>query len=162
MARHAQDREDLLRDATALVPRIMIRLDIHGAKCDVFAGFRKGSAISLYFGSDPVYHFNNHGELRRAFVGGMIQKAQQRKVFEWQQSRSEAKVTVRSRSLTSAEQQTFGDQLFERVAQLRDAIRTSQFVTIGQFPDDGDAIVQLARWLGDFKEFKVAREANVS
>jgi hypothetical protein len=161
MARHAQDREDLLRDATALVPRVMLRLAIHGISCDVFAGFRKGSALSVYFDSDPVYHFNNGGELRRAFVGRLILKAEMGKLFVWNQERTDLELTMRSRPLTTAEQQELGAQLIERISQLRDAIQTEQFELIGQTPADIDATGQLQAWLGEFPEFKVAREADV-
>lgn len=162
MARHAQDREDLLRDATALVPRVMLRLAIHGMSCDVFAGFRKGGALSLYFDSDPVYHFNSRGELRRAFVGGLIQKAEKGKLFVWNQERTDVELTMRSRPLTTAEQQEFGAQLIERISLLRDEMQTEQFELIGQIPADVDATGQLQAWLGEFQEFKVAREAGVN
>lgn len=162
MARQAEDREDLLRDATALVPRVMLRLAIHGISCEVFAGFRKEGALSLYFDSDPVYHFNSREELRRAFVGNSIQKAEKGKLYVWSQERTTAEVTMRSRPLTSAEQQDFGRQLVERIGHLRDAIQANQFELIGQFPVDGDAIGQLKRWLGEFQEFKVASEAGVN
>jgi hypothetical protein len=162
MARHAQDREDLLRDATALIPRVMLRVEIDSKFCDVFAGFRKERALSLYFDSDPVYHFNNGGELRRAFVGGLIQKAEKGKLFVWQQERSDVEITMRSRPLTTGEQQEFGARLIERIRQLRDAMQTEQFELIGHFPADGDAIGQLERWLGEFQEFKVASEAGVN
>jgi hypothetical protein len=161
MARHAQDREDLLRDATALVPRVMFRLAIQGNPCDVFAGFRKGAAVSLYFDSDPVYHFNSREELRRAFVGGSIQKADKGRLFMWEQERTAAEVTMRSRPLTTAEQQGFGTQLIERIGQLRDAIQSEQIELVGQFPADADAIGQLVAWLGKFQEFKVASEPGV-
>lgn len=42
MARHTEDREDLLRDATALVPRVMLQVEIEERTVEVFAGFRNG------------------------------------------------------------------------------------------------------------------------
>ena len=69
MARHAQRRENLLRDARALTPRVLLQLTVLGKSVEVFAGFR-GDSLSLYFGEDPVYHFNAAGET----VGAVIER----------------------------------------------------------------------------------------
>ena len=66
MAREEADREDLMREATALVQRAEFSA---GGK-PVFVGFRTNGAASVFFDSDPVYQFNSNGELRRAFVAG--------------------------------------------------------------------------------------------
>src|SRR5687767_9697141 len=79
MAREVHEREDLLRDAVALVPRIALRLTVDDQLCDVFAGFR-GESLSLYFGGDPVYHFNAAGELRRGYVDDQLIKAERRRL----------------------------------------------------------------------------------
>jgi hypothetical protein len=166
MARHAEDREDLLRDATGLVPRVMLRLAIDGSRCDVFAGFRKAGfrqerAVSIYFDSDPVYHFNSRGELRRAFVEDRILIAERGELYRWEPQRTTDETAMRSRMLTAAEQQKFGEQILARIGQLRDAIQTGQFEMIGQFPSEADAIGQLQAWLGEFKEFAISGAAGV-
>ena len=48
MARETHDREDLLRDAHALLPRIELRLQLEDKQSTVVAGFR-GESLSLYF-----------------------------------------------------------------------------------------------------------------
>ena len=76
MSRLERDREDLLREATALVERAEIRLgDFDEA---VIVGFRSGGAASFYFGADPVFQFNADNQLRRGFVGGRLVKANER------------------------------------------------------------------------------------
>src|SRR5688572_1167889 len=80
MARETHDREDLLRDAVALVPRVLLHTTIDGTPCEVFAGFR-GELLSLYFGGDPVYHFNAAGELRRGYVDDQLIKAERRRLI---------------------------------------------------------------------------------
>ncbi len=70
MARDESSREDLLREATALVERIELvphATDPLIAASDLFdkhivAGFRRDGALSVFFGEDPVYHFNAEGE----------------------------------------------------------------------------------------------------
>src|SRR5204863_2544475 len=75
MAREESSREDLLREATALVERI--ELIPNGSTSDgrIVAGFRRNGALSVFFGEDPVYQFNAAGELRRAYTDGKLLKA---------------------------------------------------------------------------------------
>ncbi|MCA9269139.1 MAG: hypothetical protein KDA41_11745, partial [Planctomycetales bacterium] len=75
MAKQQHDREDLLREATALVVRAELQLnsDAH----PVVAGFRQGGEASFYFGFDPVFQFNSERQLRRAFYDGRLIKAEQ-------------------------------------------------------------------------------------
>lgn len=64
MAKQAEDREDLLRDATAYERRIeFLPLD----QLPIFVGFREGGEPSFYFGQNHVLQYNSQGELRRAF-----------------------------------------------------------------------------------------------
>ena len=75
MARRESDREDLLREATALVERA--ELTIEGFDEPIVVGFRRDGSASFFFGADPVYQFNTAFELRRAFVVGLLYKAEE-------------------------------------------------------------------------------------
>ena len=75
------NREDLLREATALVERIELvphRDRQFDASEPIVVGFRADGALSIFFGDDPVYQFNAAGELRRAYCDGLLFKAVQR------------------------------------------------------------------------------------
>src|SRR5262245_38318908 len=72
MARQESDREDLLREATALVERA--ELKVAGEPEPVTVGFRRDGSLSVFFGSVAVYQFNTAGELRRAFADGLLYK----------------------------------------------------------------------------------------
>ena len=74
MARQEVDREDLIAEAVAL--RRRIELALPGCDNPVVAGYRSTGALSLYFGADPVYQFDERGRLRRAFVGGHLYRTQ--------------------------------------------------------------------------------------
>ena len=160
MARHAQDREDLLREATALVPRVMLRVSMRGAPCEVFAGFRAG-AVSLYFDADPVYHFNSEGELRRAFVGDHVIKAAAGRLHVWQVERTTDEVAMQSRVLAPAAEQELGAAVLSRLAELREALIRQEFELVGQIPADSQVVNQLQTWLAEWREFKIAAVANV-
>ena len=63
MAINRETREDLMRDATAYVRRLIIRKTQSGET--IFVGMRQQGSWSVYFGEDPVYQFNAQCELRR-------------------------------------------------------------------------------------------------
>lgn len=70
MARNEADREDLMREAVALKRRVKLRL--LGESEPIVVGIRENGLWSVYFGSDPVFHFDAEDRLRRAFVGGCL------------------------------------------------------------------------------------------
>lgn len=74
MAREESSREDLLAEAVALVPRAEFVVPDEAEPVTV--GFRRDGAASVFFGEDPAFHFNAAGELRRAYVGGRLIKAE--------------------------------------------------------------------------------------
>lgn len=99
MARDAQDREDLMRDAVALVERMQIRLGDRA----VVIGFRQSGAGSIYLGSDPAYHFNSRRELRRAIVRDVLYKAESHRLVAMRRERDTTAVILRRHELTDEE-----------------------------------------------------------
>jgi len=49
---------------------------VPGEPENVIARFRADGSPSIYFGSDPVYHFDEAGRLRRAFVEEQLFRTQ--------------------------------------------------------------------------------------
>src|SRR5690606_4241518 len=92
MARQEQDREDLLKEATALVERVELAID--GMPEHVVVGFRADGCASFYFGPEPVWHFNTSQELRRAYVGGLLYKAEQGRLVSLQRNRTSGQVQL--------------------------------------------------------------------
>lgn len=162
MARHTEDREDLLRDATALVPRVMLQVEIEERTVEVFAGFRNGEALSLYFDSDPVFHFNSAGHLRRAFADGHILKASQGRLVSWSPQRTESRVTMASEELTTEKQEQLGKRMLALLCKLKSAMARQQFTLMGQVSADGDGLERLSSWLESHSGFTIAELPNVS
>ena len=150
MARHAQDREDLLRDAKALVERIELHLSSAGTTEIVFAGFRANGALSLYFDQDPAYHFNSLGQIRRAFWEDQLVKAEQGRLVALKTTRSDSTVEMLRHEMTDGEQQRFSEQLNQRLIQLADQLRQKDFQIKGQVPAEADLLVRLTAWLEQF------------
>ncbi len=161
MARYTEDREDLLREATALVPRVMLRVGLEGRVVEVFAGFRNGDALSIYFDSDPVLHFNSRGELRRAFADGCILKAEHGKLVSWKPRRTATSVTMARHELSATEEEQFGERMLGRMQKLRFTLANQKFTFVGQFPAESDGFERLREWLESLTLFTIAALPNV-
>jgi hypothetical protein len=162
MARQSHHREDLLRDATALEPRILLQVVIHGQPCEVFAGFREPESLAIYFDDDPVYQFNSQGELRRAFVDGSIIKADKGQLVAWERSETFDQTAMNSRRLNPEATNELTNALLARFADFKAAIALGNPKIVGQVPPDGDAFEKLQKWLGIIKTATIAQSAGVS
>lgn len=161
MARVTHEREDLLRDARALSPRVQLRMRHDDAEAIVFAGFR-GNALSLYFGEDPAFHFNSQGDLRRAYAGDCLIKAEAGRLIAMRRVRTEKEVVLQAEALSDADQQQFLCDLSCRLAELLACITAGDFVVAGQVPPDGNAIEQISSWLATHANPKPATTPRVA
>jgi hypothetical protein len=148
MARISQEREDFLRDARALVPRIQFRWRQSDGESEqtLVAGFR-GDALSLYFGDDPAYHFNANGELRRAFVADRLVKSVRGELVAMCRDRSADEVVLQSQQLAEGEKAEFLDALAGKLGNVAAAVSAGSLVIDGQVPGNGDGLPRLAAWL---------------
>jgi hypothetical protein len=166
MAREESDREDLLREATALVERIELA-PLAGDPEDpagdenIFVGFRREGAASIYFGSDPAYHFNAAGELRRAYVDGRLIKAVGRRLTAMERVRTADEVQLVSRQLSESEQQTFLAEMMERIRRLESHCRGPSVGIVGQVPAEVDVLSRVVVWLATCTAPKVAASPRV-
>lgn len=147
MARQESDREDLLREATALVERA--ELAVAGEHEPVTVGFRKDGSLSVFFGGDPVYQFNAAGQLRRAFSGGLLYKAEGGRLVELRRERSASEVALVRRELTSEETTNFLTAAITRLISLRDSLAAGDYKVTGQVPADRDITSRVRKWLDE-------------
>ncbi|NOY41645.1 MAG: hypothetical protein GXP26_07415 [Planctomycetes bacterium] len=162
MARYAQDREDLLRDAKALRHRVELRITDDDRSTIVFAGFRMHGALSLYFDQDPAYHFNSSKQLRRAYWEGQIVKAELGQLVALRTSRTEAAVVMLRHEMTADEQQQFCDQLTDRLQILADRLQKNHFEITGVVPEGSDVVDRLKTWLDQFQSVLIAETPRVA
>lgn len=101
MALNEQDREDLMREATAYYPRAEISVD-HESE-PVFWGQKKNGHYSFYFGGDPVYQFDQHGYLRRAFLDGFLYRTQGETLARLNRERNVHESILKRHDLTKTE-----------------------------------------------------------
>ncbi len=146
MARDEQDREDLMREATALVERVELRTASESES--VIVGFRRNGCASVFFGADPAYHFNASNELRRAYAAGELWKAQERRLIGMRRERTGTQVELRSRPLDEPEQQTALAQLVLRLQLLRDDLAHAERTSlVACFPPDAPVLERVQTWL---------------
>ena len=156
VARDVHEREELLREGTALVPRIELRLKSGGLVSEVFAGFRAEDALSLYFDREPVYHFNSRKRLRRAFVNDRLIKAQRGKLVSMQRQRGPHSTDLLSHRLRPKAEEQFCRSLVDRIDWLREALHAGGYEVVGQVPADGDGLARLVDWLSEFQQVEIA------
>lgn len=145
MPRDEHDRENLLAEATALVERA--ELVVGGESEPVTVGFRRDGSASVYFGSEPAFHFNATGELRRAFDHGLLYKAEKRRLVSLKRERVAGAVQLLRHELTDEESRLFIAALVERFTRLRSALADGEWQLVGQFPPSSDVVMRIRRWL---------------
>jgi hypothetical protein len=143
------DREDLIAEATALVDRV--ELAVEGFPSPVVIGFRRGGDASVYLGSDPVYHFNAAGELRRAYRDGLLYKAARQRVCSLARRRTAAAVELLRHDLDDVEQRAFLASLAAELANLRDQIAASRYQIVAQASATPDVMARVQTWLSQLQ-----------
>jgi hypothetical protein len=155
MAREESAREDLLAEAKQLVQRIQIvprvtddldasnRLD----PLPIVAGFRADGAFSIFFGEDPVYHFNADNELRRAYCQGLLIKAVGGRLISLRRHRTETETQLLRHEFSDDEQTDFLVKMREKLQQLFATINAGQLDVTGQVPAAEAVLDMVRRWL---------------
>ncbi|MCA9230954.1 MAG: hypothetical protein KDA57_09900 [Planctomycetales bacterium] len=161
MAREIHEREDLLRDAKALTTRVQLEVDSVSKAVNVFAGFRSSGALSLYFDSEPAYHFNTQNQLRRAYVEDRLIKAEVGQLIALRRRQREDLSELLRYELSEAEQDQFCHALATRLDELRCVLQAGRYRIVGQVPADEDVAGRLLDWLIRVGEVIVANSANV-
>lgn len=145
MARDSADREDLLREATALVQRIELR--VAGFNEPIVAGFRRDGAASFYFGPDVVYQYNADGELRRGFLDGRLIKATGGQLATLTPVRTATQTELRRHDFSDAELGEFLSGMKRRLNLFAQSLAEQNFQVVGQVPNDSDVIGRVGDWL---------------
>jgi hypothetical protein len=141
MARHEPDREDLMAEVTALRERVQLALPDEVEH--LVAGFREEGRFSLYFGSDPVFHFDTDGALRRAFVEGDLYRSQAQTLARLTRNRTDSAVNLVRHDLDAGELKTFLAAMRDRLDRLLMALRSGAAEVIQQVPADVDLLPRL-------------------
>jgi hypothetical protein len=161
MARHEADREDLLREATAMPRRIELQLSQFPES--VFIGFRGNGAASWYFGGEPVYQFNPQQELRRVFAHGVLWKAESGTLHRMQRQRTAQHSMLLSKACEPQEQNQLLLELHQQLATVWQSLQSGQYRIVGQHPIATDLIPEILAWCESLPEpVRVALSPHVT
>ena len=141
MARNESDREDLIREATAM--RNRIEWQIPGESDPVFAGIRSDGSLSVYFGQDPVYQFTPAGQLRRAYAEGILYRTQGATLARLNRERSTDQTALVRYDLTSEELSQFLAGMDDQLRRLRQSIADGSAIQLRSVSEGEAADYQL-------------------
>ncbi len=155
MAKDAHDREDLLRDATALPERIELVVltdkevgnTLEPFEQPVFCGFREGDAFSFYWGQDTVFQFNVAGELRRAYWQERMVATYQRQLHWLSPDSSSGRLRLARTAFSEQESERFLAMAAQYVAAVEEALAKETATVVGCFPVDADVAGKVLRCL---------------
>lgn len=160
MARQESDREDLIREATALVERIELLLD--GQAEPVVVGFRRDDSCSIFWGADPVYQFTSAYALRRLYRQGFLIKAEQGKLVSLERRRLTGEVALVRHELGDEEAASVIEEMQQKLHQLKTQIADRAFTVSGQAPEGADVVSRVYAWLETCPtRIEVAQRPNV-
>lgn len=143
MARNRSDREDLLREATALPDRVELQCGTQ----TVVAGYRRNGALSVFFDASPVYQFNTDDQLRRAHVDDCLIKAVDHRLIRMRRVETETATELHSAPLEPSEQQQLLDEATAALSRLLEQLRDNQTVIVGEVCTGGSVVQRLREHL---------------
>lgn len=161
MARDTSDREDLLRDATALVARIELAPPGAAEADHVVVGFRAEGAVSFFFGSEPVYQFNTADRLRRAYGDDRLVKAVRGRLVSLRRVPGEGEVQLLRSELSDDEQAALLARMQGQLRELAAGLEDGRYEVVGQVPADVDVLDRVRAWLAAHDRFQVATTPHV-
>lgn len=143
MARNESDREDLIREAVAFIERA--ELQVPGISEPVTIGFRADSAMSVYFGQDPVYQFDALGCLRRAYCDGFLYRSHHSVLARLERVRTESVTQLLRYDLTDAELSDFQQTMKRVLEQLLSSLNGQQVQILRQWPENTELFPKICR-----------------
>ncbi|MEX0717609.1 MAG: hypothetical protein WD066_13535 [Planctomycetaceae bacterium] len=143
MAQNEADREDLLREATALVRRGEFRVPREPEP--VTAGFRADGRMSIWFGTDPACHFDAAGGLRRAYIDGRLYRTQGTTLARLTRVRTPRATELQRHDLDPAELAAVRETIRARLATFAEALEANRASLLRGVPDDDDRLADELR-----------------
>ncbi len=158
MAREEHDREDLMAEARSLAARAEVA--VPSQTTPIVLGHRANGGWSFYFSPDDVYHFNSQGQLRRAYLQGLLVKAENGHLVSLERRRAKQEVQLLRRELPPAEQAALLANLASWFDSLREAVSQSKLAVLRSEPPGAHLVPQLAAWLAQRSELTIANSPH--
>ena len=140
MARVEADREDLLKEAVALVRRA--ELQSSPDEDSIMVGFRNTGWLSIYFGPDCMYQFDEAGRLRRAYIDGLLYRTQGAALAQLERQRSDTETALIRRDLSESALSAFRAATFAKITWFLDQLAKGSITALRQIPSDDALLIQ--------------------
>jgi len=154
MSRHETDREDLIAEATALQERV--EFQTYDEPIPFVAGFHRDGRLSVYFGPDPVYHFDAEGRLRRAFVEGNLYRSRGDTLSRLTRERTKETSSLLRHDLRPEELSSFMSTMRQRLEILRRQFDQGQIVVLRQVPTEANILGRVRQALCGLSDEQLA------
>ena len=150
-ADRATNIEDPMREAVALVERVELR-KTGGAPTasispTIVAGFRRNGYLSVYWGEDPYYQFDDRGRLRRALVDGQLFRTEGSALARLTRASEPGASVLLRHDLDQAELEDFRHSMLAHVGTLQEALVGGHVEIIQQVPPELPVVDRLAAGL---------------
>ena len=153
MAKQEQDKEAILREATALVNRVELKLGGERESGDsVFVGFRRDGSVSFFYDGEPVYQFNTQHAFRRGYYQSTMLKAEQGKLVQLTRSREGEQLVLLRREFNDQQTAEFCEEMRQNLLNLLAAIRNDEYELIGFVVANESTAQQLLFQIADWIE----------
>lgn len=125
-----------MAEARNFVQRCELR--VPGESRPLVAGFRRDGRLSIYFGPDPVYHFDTAGRIRRAFVADRLYKAEWGRLVRLTRTRTQEATYLNRHEMSDAETAKWLDEATIHLDGLREALEEGSAQVLRQVPEQAD------------------------
>lgn len=140
MARVEADREDLLKEAVALVRRV--ELQSSPDDDSIIVGFRNTGWLSIYFGPDRMYQFDEAGRLRRAYINGLLYRTQGTALAQLERQRSDTETALIRRDLSESALSAFRAATLAKITWFLDQLSKGSLAVLRQIPSDDVLLIK--------------------
>lgn len=139
MARAESDREDLMSEAVALVRRA--ELTVQSDSLPIVVGFRAADWLSIYFGQDLMFQFDNRGRFRRAYIDGMLYRTQGDCVARMKRERTASETILLRQDLVGNDLASFQTEVRAKLQWFLDQLTAGKCTVVRQTPEDDSALM---------------------
>lgn len=161
MARIESDREDLMREASALVRRVEFSTGVDTVP--LVAGFRSDGSLTIFFHADRMAQFDMANRLRRALDEGKLYRTQGTTLARLTRRRTDTATILDRHDLTPCELAEFLETLESGIIRLHAELTGGKVTILRQIPDDADVLAELSQRMDDLalRQIELAPPINV-
>ncbi len=149
MAKHESEREDLMREAVALVRRVEMSSALWDSAETVVAGFYRDGRLAVYFGQDPMFQFDDQHRLRRAYVAGFLYRTQGHTLARLERNRLETETQLLRHDLIESELEAFRQSAISQLSLLKEALTQNAVQVLAQIPEEDEVLKDLQQMLSE-------------